>query len=336
MDNDKIPRIPSRIRRYRVLSLLEKTGNSEVYVAFSLAAKQKMIMKLIPHQKDYRNNKDSQSKDNTQIDNIERECLIHESAMKHPYVMPIVETFDFQNMRVLLMPMAFEGTLSDFRKHRLDLSPHKQQKELLSDSTYALFIAKILYRCIKVVNFLHNCCKILHGDIKPTNIVLELIKQTNTSNPLRSSCIEPRPLFIDFGHARQLTMTDSYFCHCHNMTCTFSAPEVLLLKPHGFPSDIFALGATFVYLITGNEPISLKMSTVQMAEEMSNLSFRLKNSTIFESIPFPTSFKEMLTSMLCKCPENRPTAQQLLSHSFFEEYLGADWIQYENENVPVY
>lgn len=384
-NTNAISNLPSRIRRYRLLSLIGSTRNSDVYVALVPNTNQKMIMKIIPHEKKIGHDisLDNGYNINTnrfasQMESIERECMIHKQVMVHPYVMPIVDFFDFQNVRVILMPRAF-GTLCDFRKKFINGRSFAGKE--LSSEEISIIMAKIMYRCLKVVQYLHDQCNILHGDIKPSNIVFDFVQCNNSpphsptnSNPSSPSnsppnsptqrnfnifskpmninesnnnntnpniILEPKPLFIDFGHARELTAKDDFLCHCHNMTCEFSAPEVLALQPHSFPSDIFSLGSTFYYLVTGRELLKIKPSRgsiSSMASEMANVCYNLKSTNAFrekEWLAFPESLSELIISMLCKYQERRPTALNCLRHPFFEEFLGLQWIKCEDEMVPI-
>lgn len=377
-----ISNLPTRIRKYRLLSLIENTRNSDVYVALVPSTNQKIIMKIIPHEKKIGHDISSESgyilntnKFASQMESIERECMIHKKVMNHPYVMPIADFFDFQNFRVILMPRAF-GTLCDFRKKFMNGRPIIGNE--LSSEQIAKIIAKIMYRCLKVVQYLHDDCNILHGDIKPSNIAFDFVQCINSStcsptssNPSSPSnsppsspttrsfnmnnnsnsefygninsgmILELKPLFIDFGHARELSAKEDFICHCHNMTCEFAAPEVLALEPHGFPSDIFSLGSTFYYLVTGRELLKQRPSRgsiASMASEMANVCYNLKNTNAFkekEWLAFPETLPELIMSMLCKYQERRPTALGCLRHPFFEEFLGLPWIRYEDENVPI-
>lgn len=370
-----ISNLPTRIRRYRLLSLIGNTHNSSVYVALVPSTNQKMIMKIIPHEKiiGHDMSLDNGYNINTnqyasQMDDIERECMIHKQVMSHPYVMPIVDFFDFQNVRVILMPRGY-GTLCDFRKKFITGRSFNGNE--LSNEEISIIMAKIMYKCLKVVQYLHDHCNILHGDIKPSNIVFDFVQwnnspthsptNSNSSSPSNSppnspstrtlkpikniesknTALEPNPLFIDFGHARELTVQDDFLCHCHNMTIEFSAPEVLALEPHSFSSDIFSLGLTFYYLVTGRELLKMKQtrgSIASMASEMANAVYNLKSTNAFQEkewLAFPESLSELIISMLCKYQERRPTAINCLRHPFFEEFLGLPWIKCENEMVPI-
>jgi serine/threonine protein kinase len=138
---------------------------------------------------------------------------------------------------------------------------------------------------------------------------------------------EPLPVLIDFGHAANLIAHDS--CTCRLMTCTYSAPEVLSLKPHGHASDIWSLAATVYYLVARRELIRpAELSEMALRAAKLELSF---DGTVWQT--FPESFQLMLMDMTKCDPVGRLTMEKCIAHPFFPEFLGKEWINRENENV---
>ncbi len=90
-----------------------------------------------------------------------------------------------------------------------------------------------------ILAYLHSK-KHFHRDIKPSNIML----RNNGELAL-----------IDFGIVRQITSTvDRYGASTHAYTPVYAAPEQVIGK--AVPqSDFYALGKTFVHLLTGQRPI---------------------------------------------------------------------------------
>lgn len=94
---------------------------------------------------------------------------------------------------------------------------------------------------VKILDYLHQN-RFFHRDIKPSNI---MHKPDGTL------------VLIDFGTAREVTQT---VINGHDVTVVYSsgytAPEQI--QGHAVPqSDFFALGRTFVHLLTGRHPIEL-------------------------------------------------------------------------------
>ena len=246
---------------------LKSTNNSYVYFGHQKRPFKNVILKYIPLQ-----GHDSQ---------IDNECEI-QRQLKYKYVMPLQEIFTLDDTyRVLVMEVAIGSLISGFAENYFKTS---------------LQVYKIMYQITKGVNFLHKN-KILHGDIKPSNIVL-----MNTEEDM------PFPRIIDFGHAQTLKEDENgnFYCNCHRLTDDFSAPEVLRLQPHSFPSDIFALGATFYFLITEEKIIPNNISREQRAASIENNFFLSYEKRLGPQ--FPASGKQLIQSMLNPNPLLRPTA----------------------------
>lgn len=97
-----------------------------------------------------------------------------------------------------------------------------------------------LSQLINILREIH-AQQLLHRDIKPSNIILQPDGQL---------------VLIDFGAVKQITRIRAEGQNTWIYTPGYAAPE----QERGNPvvqSDFFALGRTFVYLLTGKEPIGL-------------------------------------------------------------------------------
>jgi serine/threonine protein kinase len=177
-------------------------------------------------------------------------------------------------------------------------------------------VAAIAYRLLKGVHYLHSQ-HILHGDIKPGNIVLRT-----------QSTDDPHPLIIDFGHATDLSGCG--VCQCRLMTCAYSAPELLGLNDHSLPSDIWSVAATVHFMVTKSDLLHITHLAV-MRDEALNLRL-VCDGEVWQR--YPESFPPLLRAMLRPEPERRPNAQECLAHPFFRDLLGAEWIAKEDGAAP--
>ncbi len=98
-----------------------------------------------------------------------------------------------------------------------------------------------LKQLVNILSIIHNQ-QYFHRDIKPQNIMLRSNGQL---------------VLIDFGAVRQVTTTIlDGVCHTRIVSKGYSPPE----QQNGYSvqqSDFFALGRTFVFLLTGKEPQDL-------------------------------------------------------------------------------
>src|ERR1700726_87868 len=148
-------------------------------------------------------------------------------------------------------------------------------------------------------------CGVVHRDIKPSNIMLE-------SDPSGSLIVK----VIDYGIAKILDpeaergaeQTQTGFIG----TPAFASPEQFApseQRKFDTRSDIYSLGATFWYLLSGRVPFvgrTLREVAAKQAEELP--LEQLKNVNV------PTRVIALLQSMLAVDPAKRPqTARELLS-----------------------
>ncbi len=138
---------------------------------------------------------------------------------------------------------------------------------------------------------------VLHRDIKPANIMLE---NADTGPDLFVK-------LIDFGLAKPLSdeveasITQAGFVG----TPHYASPEQLEEKPMDHRSDLYALGSTLWYLLTGKPPF-----TGSVASVMSQHINAEPNWEELEGVP--QAVVEVLKKVLAKRPEDRlPNAREL-------------------------
>jgi serine/threonine-protein kinase len=108
-------------------------------------------------------------------------------------------------------------------------------------------VKRILISLLAVLTYIHNQ-QIVHRDIKPDNIILK------TGNQL--------PILIDFGAVKEVIareMTNKIYSTCSIAIGTpgYMASEQAAGRP-SYASDLYSLGLTAVYLLTGKSPQYLK------------------------------------------------------------------------------
>lgn len=110
-----------------------------------------------------------------------------------------------------------------------------------------LQVKRFLQEILPVIHYIHHH-RVIHRDIKPPNII---------------RCREhQRLVLIDFGAVREcLAGADETGYRAPTTqfvgTLGFAPPEQLALRPT-FASDIYALGVTCLYLLTGHSPVEFE------------------------------------------------------------------------------
>ena len=217
--------------RYQILNVLGKGGFGRTFAARDLTLPQDslcVIKQLRP-----------MSSDNGVLEMAKtlfhREAKILGQVLEHPQVPKLLDFFEEQQ-RFYLVQQYIKGN-NIHREVRLNGT--------FSEEGVKQFLSEIL----PILKYLHNK-RIVHRDIKPANIIrrqddrqLVLIDFGAVKNDLNSVLINS----LDDGHA---------FTAFAVGTAGFAPPEQLARRPV-YASDIYALGVTCVYLLTGKTPKTL-------------------------------------------------------------------------------
>ncbi|PIN04472.1 MEKK [Handroanthus impetiginosus] len=146
------------------------------------------------------------------------------------------------------------------------------------------------------LEYLHEN-KIMHRDIKGANILVD-----------NKACIK----LADFGASKKVealaTVTGA---KSMKGTPYWMAPEVIVQSGHSYSADIWSVGCTIIEMATGKAPWS------QQYEEFAAL-FYVGTTKSHPPIPehLSAEAKDFLLKCLQKEPDLRPTASELLKHSF--------------------
>ncbi|CAJ1081844.1 mitogen-activated protein kinase kinase kinase 8 [Xyrichtys novacula] len=89
---------------------------------------------------------------------------------------------------------------------------------------------------LRGLEYLHSH-KVIHHDIKPSNIVL----------------MSDKAVLVDFGLSVQMT-EDVYIPRDLRGTEMYMSPELVLCRGHGTKTDIYSLGTTIIHMQTGSPP----------------------------------------------------------------------------------
>lgn len=161
-------------------------------------------------------------------------------GLEHPGIVPIISGFEANGTAYYVMPYVDGHSMELSGQPTLDKEKQAvEARKLRQQLRYLLYTLEYLEQN-----------GIVHRDIKPENIVI---------NP------EGRPILLDFGSARQLqegkVFTNIYtpdFCAPEQSTARTDAQMSAAI---GSQTDIYALGATFYYLITRLLPPKSDMRT---------------------------------------------------------------------------
>ncbi|KAF5359781.1 hypothetical protein D9756_002952 [Leucocoprinus leucothites] len=161
----------------------------------------------------------------------------------------------------------------------------------------------LLHDIISGLQYLHGL-DIVHGDLKPRNIVVTR---------------ENRAMLAEFGLSRIVVTLASYASHLSTGTPAYLVPE-MLLEDDDTPkkeSDIWAFGCTCYEVLTGNVPFYQYRTASQLIR-----AFMAREAVCSKPEPIRWgSLEEQAWSKVEQCmeydPDRRPTSEELL-RSFTE------------------
>ncbi len=265
----------ARVGRYAIRSRLGAGGMGEVYLADDMQLKRSVALKRLAPQ--------------LRTDPRYHQRFLKEaeraSALNHPHIAGVYDVLEEKGELFLVMEHV-EGTTL---RQRL-------QKPLNSKEFLVLAV-----QCAEALAAAHEK-GIVHGDIKPENIMLTASGQVK---------------ILDFGVAKRLPLLDESGptqtippkTSSISGTPAYMAPEVLLHKQTDGRADIFSLGVVFYEALTRRHPF--------LADSFMATGNRILNeepTPVTQLNPqVPAEVEQVVAKMLPKDPAERyPTAKDLL------------------------
>ncbi|HEY9904885.1 MAG TPA: serine/threonine-protein kinase [Candidatus Sericytochromatia bacterium] len=166
---------------------------------------------------------------------FQQEILRLEELGKHPQIPALLAHFE-QNQRLYLVQEFIDG---------INLAQVVEEEGTFNEAQ----IWQLLDDLLPVLKFIHDH-QVIHRDIKPENI----IRRTLTSSP--SYPKGGQLVLVDFGAAKLVTGTEGLQKGTRIGSPEYVAPEQVRGKAV-FASDLYSLGVTCIYLLTGIPPFDL-------------------------------------------------------------------------------
>lgn len=210
--------------RYELVGLLGEGGMGTVFMARDLRLHSRpcVVKKL---RDDFYREEDKQKA----VSFFEREAGVL-SRLQHPNIVHILDYFEERSGYFLVMEYVEGRDLHNILTER---------GEPFSEEQVFSWAAEIC----DVLDYLHSHDPpVIYRDLKPSNIMLD---------------VKGRVKLVDFGIARPI---EEGADNTHVVSAGYSPPEQYW-GAADFRSDIYALGATMQFLLTGVEPVALHVSS---------------------------------------------------------------------------
>ncbi|XP_073132066.1 serine/threonine-protein kinase Nek6-like [Henckelia pumila] len=205
--------------------------------------------------------------------------------LQHPYILEYKNAWlDKGNCICIVTDYCEVGNISEkIRKARGAYFPEEK-------------LCKWLTQMLLAIDHLHSH-RVLHRNLKLSNIFI------TKENDIRLGDFGLGKLLDEEGLASTVVGKPNYMC-----------PELTDNMPYGYKSDIWSLGCCMFEIAAHQQAFK--------APDMAGLINKI-NKCLLSPFPhiYSSTLKQIIKSMLRKCPEHRPTAAELLRHPHLKPYL---------------
>lgn len=199
--------------------------------------------------------------------------------------------------------VAFHGLDASDNSLILDFVPCSLETSVKSTGpiSTAADLAQLTRQLVEGLRFMHDC-NVIHGDIKPGNILM-----TGDAHPLRPVYCDFSASRIDVPHCKPNESAGSY---------DFMAPELFSWKKDEgiatVPSDVFALGMTLIWAALGHSPYEHAATYTKVYMAKQGQPLQLVRDSSWADQATTVSLDQCVAGALKKQPSDRWTADQWL------------------------
>jgi serine/threonine protein kinase len=273
--------IGKQIREYEILDVIGKGGMGAVYRARHIYLDEERAIKVVRGQ--FSSNRDY-------LDRFIREARIL-TRLRHHNLVLLYEfgTLEENTFFMVLELINGESVLSRIR--RLGRIPIDDTVRIIRAVAQGLHVA--------------HQQGIIHRDISPDNLLI--VKQEGSDKEITK--------VIDFGIAKPLTENNFTKSNLYIGKPEYGSPERIGVEGVAVDhrSDIYSLGVTMYFMLTGALPFHGKTPWEIMSKHLTEDPAPL--STHFSNNDFPEALERIITKAMAKLPNNRHSSMQ----DFLEE-----------------
>lgn len=207
----------------------------------------------------------------------------------------IVRFYDFfkEKGKVYLMLEYCEGGSYQDRLEKLEADASFSEDE----------VRQSFRQIVDAVSYCHTCCKgIIHGDIKPDNILIDK---------------DGKMKLADFGLSR-FSMSRRRHNYSPRGTIEYMSPEMLKGAPSNETTDIWSLGVLLYVLLTNTFPFFVETKVERRKATYNFILSELDNLQGYLSTEVSEEAKDLILQMLTIDPKKRIALKNVKNHPWIQ------------------
>lgn len=273
---------------FSILKPLGKGGMAELYLAKDKNLGRKVVVKVLSPVLTLR--KDFQNR-------FKREARI-QARLDNPHIVQIFGLMEFKGNLCLIMQHVRGTDLEKIIRTAKGL----KEKRGLRGAISAERAMHIFLQILEGIGVAHNH-RIVHGDIKPSNVLLDR---------------QGRVKVADFGLAFAIRFQKRQTPE--GGTPHYMSPEQILNRSCDVRSDIYALGVTLFHMLTGSFPFGEKKGRLDLVEWHMEGGLEDARRVLAESREIPVRIQGAILKGLESDPDRRHQSCLEFSLAIREEY----------------
>jgi len=239
--------------KYELRERLGFGGIAEGWKAFDIQLQRYVVVKIL--HADLQNNPDFMARFWSLPDVQEAQAII---SLHHPNIAHI-HGFHISLPQASGNPLAY--MVMDYIEGQ-SLADYIRNTSLKREFPPAADLIRLFASIAAAIDYAHQQ-GIIHGNIKPSNILLN--KRDTSHNPMGE------PMLIDFGITRLLGISAGALSHWESDTPSYSSPEQAEGYPGNERSDIYALAVILYEMCTGVQPFSGENAQDVLIQQVSTM-----------------------------------------------------------------
>ena len=224
--------------RYQIQALLGKQAGRRTFLAYDTQTNQSVVVKVVLFSPDF-------TWQDLKLFEREAETL---QALNHPAIPKYLDSFEVEILGG--KGFALVQTYIDARS----LQDWADSGRTFSEAD----LQAIAHALLKILHYLHHRNPaVIHRDLKPSNILLQDTESPSTEKPSFTLFL------VDFGSVQTAKTSGTM-----TVVGTYGYMPPEQFGGRALPaSDLYSLGATLIYLATGQHPAELTQDTMQIEFE---------------------------------------------------------------------